>query len=359
MKKIIFLISALAFSHFIAAQTEKGNFLVGGSARYFVSMYDGGKSKTVNISPNIGYFFAKDWLLGVHFPLNYRWANNETNKFQGTNFSAGIFARRYFLPNRFKWFAQVEYTQNWQIDKAQRLNLESDRRSSAWNVGLGVGATYFLSQSIGIEALLKYNRKQEDTQLWLPKSNLGLDIGLQIYLGRKKEESESAASFAMPTAKGNIALGGSASLDLNNIANNLSIYPQIGYFVRNNFLIGGKLGADMIWRGENAPMFSYRNSRLNMGVFTRYYFLPHRFKMFVEAGMSYTWLWYQSSIPQQRDSRGTVWNWNVALGATYFISPSVGLEASWNVQRMKSQTIFPLNRPIDFTLGLQIYFNRK
>ena len=53
---------------------------------------------------------------------------------------------------------------------------------SSITAGAGVGGTYFLNESIGLEAILGYIYNK--TKDYDPSSNIGLSLGFQIYFSR-------------------------------------------------------------------------------------------------------------------------------------------------------------------------------
>ena len=62
MKKKIFVLVLLImyFTITVIAQTDKGNWLLGGSAGFSSSKQGEGKATSINFSPNAGYFFINN-----------------------------------------------------------------------------------------------------------------------------------------------------------------------------------------------------------------------------------------------------------------------------------------------------------
>jgi hypothetical protein len=370
MKKHIFFVLAFVvlaiviFSHVALAQTEKGNLLVGGTAHYTINRYEDGRgsNRLLNISPNIGYFFADKWLVGANLPMAYQLTERPTFSQKVTifSFSAGAFLRRYFkLSNRMQWFGQAEYNRGWYKNNLNEVfggNTISSNIHS-WNVGAGIGATYFFNQSIGLEGLFKYNyRSQGGIFNTYPQYALNFNLGLQIYLGRKKtsEEKQNEAVFIAPTQKGNWTLGGSGFSNFSPNSNRIFLQPKFGYFLANNLLVGGGVGFNFSW-GESEFQTAIDQRDIFANAFARYYFLPTRFKLFAETGFDYGKSWEQYANAVDGGFRAL----NFSAGGTYFISHHVGIEASVNYQRAFQQRSFPANNPLDFRIGLQIYMNKK
>ncbi|MCU0391433.1 MAG: PorT family protein [Thermoflexibacter sp.] len=359
----LFTLTFFIFSHVLFAQTEKGNFLVGGTAHYTINRYENGlgSNRLLNISPNVGYFFADKWLFGANLPMIYQLTERSTfsQKANIFSFSAGVFLRRYFkLSNRMQWFGQTEYNRGWYKNNFNEVfgGNTIPPNINSWNVGAGIGATYFFNQSIGLEGLFKYNyRSQGGIFNTFPQYALNFNLGLQIYLGRKKaSEEENEATFIAPTQKGNWTLGGSGFSNFSSNSNRIFLQPKFGYFLANNFLVGGGIGLNFTW-GQNEFQMADNQKDTFANVFARYYFLPTRFKLFAETGFDYGKSWEQYNNAVDGSFRAL----NFSAGGTYFISRNVGIEASINYQRAFKQRNFLANNPLDFRIGLQIYMNRK
>lgn len=372
MKKRTFtiLIFFFALSQTLLAQTEKSNFLIGGTASYTINRYDFGSNRLVNISPSIGYFFANKWVAGVNLPFTYQKSDTRayTTPVQIYSFSSGVFLKRYLaLSNRWQWFGQAAYNYQWYRNNLNDVFGSSgnpvDFNQNSWEASLGLGVTYFFNQNIGLEGLLKYNYRNQGSLLATePQSNVNFNIGLQIYLGRKKQESgeETSTAFEAPTQKGNMVLGGSGLFNFNKYSNDLFLQPRFGYFLANNFLVGGGIGVGVFWgRSEfqvaNNVTSATSDASFATNLFARYYFLPYRFKLFTEVGFDYGKAWTQYRNTMDSHLRGL----NLGVGGTYFISPKVAVEGSVNYQRIFQQRGFQSNNPLDFRIGFQVYFNRK
>ena len=88
MRKIILSIFLTAIFYVTNAQTEKGDWLVGGR----IDLNTGENSTQIGISPSAGFFVLDNFAIGGNFSINYTKAND--NKVTG--FGIGPFARYYF-----------------------------------------------------------------------------------------------------------------------------------------------------------------------------------------------------------------------------------------------------------------------
>jgi|SRR5450432_3280523 len=147
MKKIImslFGIIMLAFA--VNAQTEKGDWMVGGNL--VISTPTGNSQFTVQ--PMGGYFFANNFVAGLDFAFNF------SNK-GGTKTSSevgGPFARYYIniKNSTFKPFFHAEYNLGNQI-----ITLPSSKSSNtSGNFFLGAGGAFFINNNVALEGVAGY-----------------------------------------------------------------------------------------------------------------------------------------------------------------------------------------------------------
>ncbi|RYF66439.1 MAG: PorT family protein [Cytophagaceae bacterium] len=137
------------------AQTEKGRWQVGAQVgnltyqRYKV--YDG-HSLSVNLTPSVGYFVAKNLLAGVSVPFS-----NTSNSYQAgpsdyNNRSIGIgpFIRYYVGNSSVKPFAGIGFTYNaTAIRYESLLNLNDIKlKGSSTNLVPAVGAAWFINHNV-------------------------------------------------------------------------------------------------------------------------------------------------------------------------------------------------------------------
>lgn len=178
MKKLILLLFAGAFffGKESTAQIQRGNVLVGGNlANLNINLGEGGYF-SANITPKAAWFIRDNTAIGAYVDLDL-----STAKGAGTNVIYGVGALgRYYVNDP-----------NTNLVKHGRLFFEAnagiqgvDAGGSSTNglgVGVGPGFAYFITENVGLEALLKYNGivgfgDEAYT------SNLGLNVGFQIYL---------------------------------------------------------------------------------------------------------------------------------------------------------------------------------
>jgi hypothetical protein len=166
------------------AQIRQGNIMVGADIANANLSLDKGGNFSFRIDPKIAWFLRDNVAIGGYFIVGL-----STAKDAGTNVDYGIGAlARYYLgdPNsplvrhsRFFFEGNVGIEGN---------NPAVGDNTNGLGLGIGPGWTYFVTPNIGLEALFKYNGivgfGSKPTS-----NNLGLAIGLQIYLPASRVEA--------------------------------------------------------------------------------------------------------------------------------------------------------------------------
>lgn len=179
MNKIIliaaFIVCFVASQSF--AQTEKGNWLLGGSASFNTNT-NSASYTIIQLSPLIGGFVANKFAVGASIPLSYY-----KDSYRRIS-SLGLmpFVRYYFATTeKSSLFGHAAFgieTATIKYSSGSPYVGEQNNNSTSGIVGLGY--TYFLNKSIGVEGLLNYNWSNADYNV----SSIGLNIGFQIYFGK-------------------------------------------------------------------------------------------------------------------------------------------------------------------------------
>jgi hypothetical protein len=182
----------------VFAQTEKGTWMLGGSAGWSRSSSDYGdgtsKTSSLTFNPDVSYFIVDNVALGLLLPLSF-----SRNKFAGdsdydaeyrnTGYGLGPNIRAYFPLNE-KWalLAQAGYTFGWQKTKMiyeVAGNEEETENNDTWKaVNVGGGITYFINKSIGVEGILGYQGYKYGDSDYSKNDNVSFTVGLQIYFAK-------------------------------------------------------------------------------------------------------------------------------------------------------------------------------
>jgi outer membrane protein W len=195
MKKTLLLLTVLLLMFFpVLAQTDKGSWLMGGSAGLDYTVQTSGRTLNASLSPQTGYFLADNFALGLRLPLGLQSNYTETLSADGIQtenrtltYRAGIgpFVRYYFGKSAIRPF--INAGTDYQFSRTRIAVNGSEqariRVEDSYSISGGAGMAYFISQFVGLESQLGYTYFRSDE---LNKySRLGLSVGLQIYIPGK------------------------------------------------------------------------------------------------------------------------------------------------------------------------------
>lgn len=177
MKKLLLSLVLVAVLGFASkAQTEKGNWMVGAQAANINYNYDSTYDVfRLTLTPQAGYFVKNNLAIGAKLSLDLVSSDGTT-----AVWSVGPFVRGYFGGNeKSKFFAEAN-------PSLGRIQLGGEG-FTMYNLGASVGYAYFITKNIGLETGLSYNYSNATDGGGLGSTDLGLNIGFQIYLGKKKK----------------------------------------------------------------------------------------------------------------------------------------------------------------------------
>lgn len=191
------LLCSLFFIKSVNGQTQKGNWLVGGSGGFsfdnqntsnFPTNYGSSsvnsKTSTFLLNSNIGYFIKDRLVIGVNPSLhlwnsklnytNYPNLNISSNS-KGSSIGLGLFTRYYLLNNNqnYNFIGEVSYG----LDKF------TDEDTYLKKTSISIGPVLFLNKNTSLDFLLNYTNSSKN----YPNNKIGNDIisfnvGFQIYL---------------------------------------------------------------------------------------------------------------------------------------------------------------------------------
>lgn len=173
MKKIVVcLLITVSSSAAVNAQTDKGDWMVGGG----LSLNTTEGSKSFSFAPNLGHFFFKGFVAGAEMQIitaNY----GETRI---TTLGAGPFARYYFELKQptFKPLLHAGFN----VLSIRSKNPGSTITETGRNFILGGGGAYFINSNVAIDVLLAYNHTKVEN--YSGNGGLLFRIGFQIHLLR-------------------------------------------------------------------------------------------------------------------------------------------------------------------------------
>ncbi len=167
MKKIFFTVLLAAAYLFVSAQTETGDWMVGGSFR----LNTGDNNTSIGLTPNAGVFIIRNLAIGGNVGFDYsKLGDNKT-----TDFRIGPFTRYYFTQ------ANVRPILHGYFNYVNRqIKLVNSNTEKGINFFLGAGAAIFLNEQVSLDALMGYNHtKLKDFD---GNGGFAMTIGFQVYL---------------------------------------------------------------------------------------------------------------------------------------------------------------------------------
>ena len=212
MKKIIFILSftficiALGFS-----QTEKGNFIIGGSSNFsFASEKnkfkadnfdgdDGDSTLNISFAPTVGYFATDNLAIGLQTVIGYSEDNTEFGKIKTTSIAGAPFIRYYFSNSKIRPFLQGTVGIGSSKSKFDISNIFSpvdpiiqdvsnERTSRIFTYGFDGGVAIFINPQISVDLGIGYvhsssKAKENNTNNSRFISNIiGFNAGFNIFL---------------------------------------------------------------------------------------------------------------------------------------------------------------------------------
>ena len=151
------------------------------------------------------------------------------------------------------------------------------------------------------------------------------------------------------TEKDDWLIGGTLQFNTSKANSVFQFSPQVGYFIINNFAIGGRFVVDHNKLGDD------RTTAIGAGPFARYYFLKAKFRPFVAADMDF------SSVKRKTgstpSSTETAFNYFIGGGGAFFISDNVALETIMGYRYTKVENKESAGG-FNFRIGFQVYINR-
>ena len=197
------------------AQTSKGTKMIGGNAGFSFSKdrekvgrttTDGYGYSELYLNPNVGIFIIDNLAVGAKLNmsayqsrlkdgLNLGGGRRDDYKSRGTSLTLGPWARYYFpVGTKSAFFGEVNTGFGFRsnryntVDGSGRVVTITNPTSALFQLGLGPGYTYFITENVGLEGLLQFrldrssHKPDNDDREITTNSGLFFNVGLQIYL---------------------------------------------------------------------------------------------------------------------------------------------------------------------------------
>ena len=189
MKPIVLLFALFFLDNEAGAQISKGNWLLGGSAMYYVenrsyTMGPDTKQRTVLITPNAGYFFKDKLAGGLKTSFRSYKSMSENLKNVEYHITVGPFLRYYILENDSRFNVLVQGNYEWgsfTYKDGYYPNNNYTEPTSLW--GLLGGPVFFLNTSVAVELLAGYSSYKLGDNL--DRKWFQIVIGLQFHLEKE------------------------------------------------------------------------------------------------------------------------------------------------------------------------------
>ena len=177
MKRLLFTIMLSGLALWTNAQIQRGNVLIGANITNLNFGLDDPNPFRLDINPKAAWFVQDGIAFGGDFTFGL-----STSKGAGTdvNYGIGLLARYYGtrdvekVINNSRLFSEITVG-------VSGTNPSEGKSTNGLGFSFGPGFSYFITRTIGLEALLKYNGVVGFGSS--PYShNLNLGVGFQIYL---------------------------------------------------------------------------------------------------------------------------------------------------------------------------------
>lgn len=183
MKRTILLMVIVMFAGIYAAhaQISKGNVMVGADISNFDYRLNDPKTFMMTIDPKAAWFIQDHLAIGAY--INFQLL---TAKGAGTSidYGAGALGRYYIVDPSISVIRHASFFLEGTVG-IEGVNPAHGDNTNGLGLGFGPGIAYFVTQNIGLEALLKY-KGIIGFGSSVTSSDLVLGFGFQIYLPGKK-----------------------------------------------------------------------------------------------------------------------------------------------------------------------------
>jgi hypothetical protein len=168
MKRFSFLLIIILFSSFILkAQMNTGSKFVAGYNQFGINSYhdkdkasssDPDKYFNINLTTKAGYFLKNRIAIGGFADVGYQKINYVTSDFKViySDWSLGPLARYYVEYGSLIPFAEISVGFGLNTTKSESATTTIESKHSVFGLKGGIGADYFLNESIAFEGMANY-----------------------------------------------------------------------------------------------------------------------------------------------------------------------------------------------------------
>lgn len=166
------MLIAVTSSAVVEAQTDKGDWMVGGSL--LLNTTEG--NKTFTLTPNVGHFFARGFVAGAEMTIS----TSRLGEVRTTTLGVGPYVRYYFELKEpsFKPLVHAGF------DVLSVRTKPPGETETARSFLFGLGGAYFINDNVAIDGLLGYNHTKVENESG--EGGLLFRIGFQVHLLRRE-----------------------------------------------------------------------------------------------------------------------------------------------------------------------------
>jgi len=117
---------------------------------------DIGKTSSFKITPGIGYFLFKNFLVGIDFSLDYYHQKDNGKIYKETTTALSPFLRLYIGDKKVKPFINGAAGPGWIKTKSEYNGNTSEQKSRLSGYEAGGGLAFFLSDGISLDLSIAY-----------------------------------------------------------------------------------------------------------------------------------------------------------------------------------------------------------
>lgn len=172
MKKILLALTFISGAIIANAQTEKGDWMVGGGFQLNTSEND----TRIALSPNAGLFVISNLAIGGNLLFDY--SKNGDNK--RTDFGIGPFVRYYFTKTNIRPILQGSF--NFLSSRNKTPLTSNTENGTSYFLGGGIAA--FISDQVSIDGVLGYSHSKYEN--FDGSGGFAMTVGFQVYILKRQ-----------------------------------------------------------------------------------------------------------------------------------------------------------------------------
>lgn len=322
----------------IYGQLQKRNLIISGTAATQLIITESETDFLILASPTVSYFFTDRLAAGGGFLL-------ATAPGNGTNVGLNGNARFYISSQRQgAWFLNAG------------AGFVTGGGFSLFNANAGIGVDLFLTPNFALESTMSIGIQKEGEVIGNTTQFL-LGTGLKFFFNRFPEEviEDRNAILRKGTTLLGVTSGSIQVLSRNNDqSSTVNLSPDIGKFINDNWVVGGKLRL----QNQNVGSIDFNSFQLEVAPFARFYINPEdkRAVPFGEFGGGIQLTHLSGEFFQNNTNTNPVLF--LGVGLDYFISPTVAFEIKGAYRYTKQSGLFN-NNTIGIELGFQFFLDKN